>query len=172
MEDIKAHGGVPVMTRTGHSLIKRKMIELDAPLAGEMSGHLFFADNWFGFDDAIYAAGRLAQLLASGPQTLAERVDDLPRYHATPEIRIECADDRKFAVVEAVLEKYRATHEVVDVDGARVIFEDGWGLIRASNTQPVLVMRAEGKTPGIRDRIHRELTRTLVELGIEAAGES
>lgn len=172
VEDIRAHGGVPVMTRTGHSLIKARMRELAAPLAGEMSGHLFFADSWYGFDDAIYASGRLVQLLAEGSEPLGRRVADLPRYYATPEIRVACADDRKFEVVAAVLARYRASHEVVDVDGARVVFERGWGLVRASNTQPVLVLRAEGKTPEDRDAIHRELTGVLAGLGVGEAGHA
>ncbi len=166
VEDIEAHGGKPVMTRTGHSLIKKRMAELGAPLAGEMSGHIFFADEWYGFDDAIYAAGRLVRLLAATDRPLSELVNDLPQYHATPEIRVKCADDRKFDVVASVLDRYRKTHEVIDVDGARVVFQDGWGLIRASNTQPVLVMRAEGKTPEARDRIHRELQEVLADLGV------
>ena len=110
---MSVHGGVPVMTKTGHSLIKKQMAELGAPLAGEMSGHIFFADGWYGFDDAIYAAGRLVQLLAAADRPLSELVNDLPQYHATPEIRMECADDRKFAVVASVLEVTdRTTKEV------------------------------------------------------------
>jgi len=170
VEDIRARGGVPVMTRTGHSLIKKRMRELQAPLAGEMSGHLFFADDWYGFDDAIYASGRLVQLLAEGKEPLSARVADLPRYYATPEIRVECPDDRKFDVVSAVLDRYRATHDVVAVDGARVVFDAGWGLVRASNTQPVLVVRAEGRTPEARDAIHAELTATLESLGVRGGG--
>jgi phosphomannomutase/phosphoglucomutase len=169
VDDIRAHGGEPVMTPTGHSVIKSRMAETGAPLAGEMSGHLFFADRWFGFDDAIYASGRLVELLASGPETLAERVADLPVYYPTPEIRIDCADDAKFEVVRGIQTRFQATHPVVTVDGARITFEGGWGLVRASNTQPVLVLRAEGRTPEIRDRIHQELRQALVALG--AGGE-
>lgn len=170
VEDIRAHGGIPVMTRTGHSLIKERMRELGAPLAGEMSGHLFFADSWYGFDDAIYASGRLVQLLAGGPEPLSTRVADLPRYYATPEIRLDCPDERKFEVVDAVRQRYRRTHEVVDVDGARIVFDRGWGLVRASNTQPVLVVRAEGKTPEDRDAIRGELAEVLAGLGVGGAG--
>jgi phosphomannomutase/phosphoglucomutase len=171
IEDITAHGGEPVMTKTGHSLIKKRMAELGAPLAGEMSGHMFFADQWFGFDDAIYASGRLVRLLAGSSLSLSELVDTLPRYHATPEIRIECRDEIKFDIVKSVLDHYRDTHEVVDIDGARVVFPKGWGLIRASNTQPVLVLRAEGRTEAQRDSILAELQAVLGELGVESAGE-
>lgn len=166
-EDIRAHGGEPVMTKTGHSLIKTAMKERGAPLAGEMSGHLFFADSWYGFDDAIYAAGRLARLTASGDMPLSARAADLPRYHASPELRFDCPDERKFAVVDAVVERYRGTHPVGTVDGARVEFPDGWGLVRASNTQPALVVRAEGTSPEARDEILDELRRQLDAHGVE-----
>jgi phosphomannomutase/phosphoglucomutase len=166
VEDIRAHGGDPVMTRTGHSLIKKKMKELGAPLAGEMSGHLFFADDWYGFDDGIYASARLARLVAAAGEPLSALLARIPRYAASPEIRIPCADDRKFDVVAAVLDRYRATHAVVDVDGARVTFPQGWGLVRASNTQPVLVVRAEGRTPRERDAILEELRGALAERGV------
>jgi phosphomannomutase/phosphoglucomutase len=170
VEDIEAHGGKPVMTRTGHSIIKTAMKKSGSPLAGEMSGHMFFADDWYGFDDALYASGRLVQLVAGADRPLSELVADLPRYYATPEIRVTCADERKFDVVEAVRARYRRTHPVVEVDGARVEFPDGWGLVRASNTQPVLVLRAEGTSPEARDAIERELRDGLRELGVEAAG--
>lgn len=166
IEDIEAHGGRPVMTRTGHSIIKQQMKETGSPLAGEMSGHLFFADRWFGFDDAIYASARLAELVAAASGSLAELVDGLPRYHASPEIRVDCADDAKFEVVEKIKARYRPSHAVVEVDGARISFKDGWGLVRASNTQPVLVVRAEGRTPEDRDRILAELGEALAALGV------
>ncbi len=170
VEDIEAHGGKPVMTRTGHSLIKKAMAETGSPLAGEMSGHMFFADEWYGFDDAIYASGRLVRLLAASDRPLSALLAEIPRYHATPEIRIDCADERKFEVVERVRDLYRPTHEVVEVDGARVTFDGGWGLVRASNTQPVLVLRAEGTSPAARDAIERELRKALVDAGVEGAG--
>ncbi len=170
VEDIEAHGGKPVMTRTGHSIIKTAMKETGSPLAGEMSGHMFFADDWYGFDDALYASGRLVQLLAAADRPLSSLVAELPRYYATPEIRVACADDRKFEVVEAVRDHYRGTHSVVEVDGARVEFEEGWGLVRASNTQPVLVLRAEGTSIEARDAIEKELRERLGALGVEAAG--
>jgi phosphomannomutase/phosphoglucomutase len=169
VEDIEAHGGKPVMTRTGHSLIKQAMRETGSPLAGEMSGHMFFADEWYGFDDAIYASGRLVRLVAASDRPLSELLAAIPQYHATPEIRIDCPDDRKFDVVEAVRARYRTTHDVVEVDGARVSFDGGWGLVRASNTQPVLVLRAEGTTPESRDAIEGELRRALAALGVEGA---
>jgi phosphomannomutase/phosphoglucomutase len=133
VEDIEAHGGKPVMTRTGHSIIKTAMKKSGSPLAGEMSGHMFFADDWYGFDDALYASGRLVQLVAGADRPLSELVADLPRYYATPEIRVTCADERKFDVVEAVRARYRRTHPVVEVDGARVEFPDGCGMGSASS---------------------------------------
>jgi phosphomannomutase/phosphoglucomutase len=148
VEDIEAHGGTPVMWRTGHSLIKSRMKETDAPIAGEMSGHMFFSEGWFGFDDAVYAGARLLGILDRWGRGLAEVVDEVPYYHSTPEIRVACPDDRKFEVVEEVTAHFMALEdvEVVDIDGARVLFEEGWGLLRASNTQPVLVLRFEGRT--------------------------
>jgi phosphomannomutase/phosphoglucomutase len=142
-EDITRHGGRPIMWKTGHSLIKKKMRDEGALLGGEMSGHQFFADRYFGFDDALYAACRLLEIVASSGEPLSAMLSDLPKYESTPEIRVPCEDERKFDVVRAVAERFKPTNEVIDVDGARVIFEKGWGLLRASNTQPVLVMRFE-----------------------------
>ena len=148
VELVREKGGAPIMWKAGHSLIKAKMRETKAPLGGEMSGHMFFADEFPGYDDALYAAGRLVKLLADANRPLSTLVDALPqsRYVSTPELRLDCPDDRKFAIVDAVREHFRARHEVVDVDGARVQFGDGWGLIRASNTQPVLVVRFEARS--------------------------
>jgi len=148
IEWIEQKGGKPVMGAAGHSLIKAKMRETKAPLGGEVSGHMFFADEFPGYDDALYGAGRLLRILASSNRPLSALVDALPqsKYVATPEIRLDCPDDRKFAIVDAVREHFRAGHQVIDTDGARVQFGDGWGLIRASNTQPVLVVRFEAKT--------------------------
>ena len=165
-EDIEAHGGKPVMVPTGHSLIKAALQETGAPLAGEMSGHLFFADRWYGFDDALYAAGRLAELVAAGDRPLSALAADLPKYYATPEIRVDCPDERKFALVDRVLKHYRGRRPLVEVDGARVEFDGGWGLVRASNTQPVLVVRAEGTTPDARDAILREISDLLETEGV------
>ena len=144
---VEKHGGKPILWKTGHSLIKAKMKEEKALLAGEMSGHMFFADDWYGFDDALYASGRIVQLVADSGRSLADLVDELPHYESTPEMRFECDDKDKFDVVARVVEHFRKSHQVIDVDGARVLFGDGWGLVRASNTQPVLVVRFEARTP-------------------------
>jgi phosphomannomutase/phosphoglucomutase len=146
IEDIAAHGGRPLMWKTGHSLIKKKMRETGALLAGEMSGHIFFADRYFGYDDALYAACRLLEIVSRGSLPLSALLADLARRETTPEIRIDCADERKFDVVREVRDHFRKNHEVIDVDGARVKFDGGWGLIRASNTQPALVLRFEAST--------------------------
>ncbi|MBN2417221.1 phosphomannomutase/phosphoglucomutase [bacterium] len=145
-EVIEAAGGEPVIYKTGHSLIKKKLKEEGAPLAGEMSGHIFFKDGFFGFDDGIYVSFRLLQFLSGQEKKLSELVDGLPRFHSSPEIRITCPDDEKFEVVARLTEAFRREYEVIDIDGARVLFGDGWGLVRASNTQPILVLRFEAKT--------------------------
>lgn len=147
VDEIRRLGGRPEWTRTGHSLIKARMRELGAVFTGEMSGHLFFADEYYGYDDALYAAGRLLRLLTRSGRKLSDLVAEIPRYHATPEIRVPCPDSRKFQVVEEVTRELRGRFEVIDVDGVRVQLPDGWALVRASNTQPVLVVRAEGRTP-------------------------
>jgi len=164
VEWVEAKGGKPIMWKAGHSLIKAKMRELQAPLGGEMSGHMFFADEFYGYDDALYAAGRLLRILSrTGGKKLSSLVDALPqsRYFATPEIRLGCTDAAKFAIVDAVREHYRAQHEVLDVDGARVQFGDGWGLIRASNTQPVLVVRFEARSRERLQAISRDVYEVL-----------
>jgi len=145
-KDIKKHGGVPVMAAAGHSLIKNKMRESGALLAGEMSGHICFADNYYGFDDAIFAACRVLQIVAQSNKKVSEMLADLPETAYTPEIRIDCPDDQKFKIVRELTEIFREKYEVIDIDGARVNFDDGWALIRASNTQPVLVLRLEAVT--------------------------
>ena len=145
-QDIEKHGGVPVMAPAGHSLIKNKMKETSALLGGEMSGHVCFADNYFGFDDAIFAAGRILQIVAQSNQKVSEMLADLPETASTPEIRIDCPDDRKFEIVRELTEFFRSQYEVIDIDGVRINFDDGWALIRASNTQPVLVLRFEAET--------------------------
>jgi phosphomannomutase/phosphoglucomutase len=123
------------------------MKEIHAPLAGEMSGHIFFADEWYGFDDALYSTCRFARLLAAQDKTLGELVDELPVYYATPETRVPCPEEKKFALVEELSAYFKSQYKVIDIDGVRVQFEGGWGLIRASNTQPVLVLRFEAQTP-------------------------
>ncbi|MBI1748361.1 MAG: phosphomannomutase/phosphoglucomutase [Acidobacteria bacterium] len=146
-DDIAKHGGRPIMWKTGHSLIKAKMKEEYSPLAGEMSGHMFFADRYFGYDDAIYASCRLLEILDNSPQKLSDLLNDVPKTVVTPEIRVDCPEEKKFKLV-ARLQDYFKTNKfnVVDIDGVRVLFDDGWGLVRASNTGPVLVLRFEGPT--------------------------
>lgn len=145
-EEIRKAGGEPLMWMTGHSLIKKKMKEENAPIAGEMSGHIFFKDGYFGFDDGIYVSLRLAQMLSNLDKTLGELVDALPQFVSTPELRIACPDEDKFEVIRKLIDNFKKEYEVIDVDGARVLFGDGWGLVRASNTQPMLVLRFEAKT--------------------------
>ena len=164
-DDIAAHGGRPIMWKAGHSLIKGKMKEEGAVLAGEMSGHLFFADRYFGYDDAIYAAARLLEILSVTGQKLSDLLADVPRTVTTPEIRIDCPDQIKFDVVRDVTEIFRKDYRIIDTDGVRILFPDGWGLIRASNTQPVLVLRFESSTAvnlaAIRAIVERELDRVI-----------
>jgi len=150
-DELTAAGGAVEMWKVGHSLIKARMKETGAALAGEMSGHLFFAHRWLGFDDGIYAGARLLELLSRGTQTLSELARELPVMINTPELRIDCADDRKVGLVAAVTSRLRldpAVTKVIDVDGVRASFADGWGLLRASNTQPALVMRCEASSAG------------------------
>ena len=169
IEDIAEHGGRPMMWKTGHSLIKSRMHETGAPLAGEMSGHMFFNEGFFGFDDALFAAGRLLRYLAAGGRSLGELVDSIPRYHATPETRLACPDDRKFAVVEALKREFASRYRVIDIDGVRVEFGDGWGLVRASNTQPALVVRFEARTAARLAEIRALLMEPLARLGVGEA---
>jgi phosphomannomutase/phosphoglucomutase len=161
--DIEKHGGKAIMWRTGHSLIKEKMRKERAALGGEMSGHIFFADRYFGYDDAIYASCRLIELLSKTDQKLSQLLNDVPKTFITPEIRVDCPDDFKFKVVEAVREALRKDYPVIDVDGARVKFEDGWGLVRASNTQPVLVLRFEALTQDGLDEIRGVVEKKVQE---------
>jgi phosphomannomutase/phosphoglucomutase len=156
-DDIRKHGGNPIMWRTGHSLIKAKMKEAKAELAGEMSGHMFFADRYYGFDDALYASLRLIEIVANSGKPLSAQLADLPKTVTTPEIRVDLPDEVKFEVVKRVMDKFRPTHEVIDVDGVRVLFPQGWGLVRASNTQPALVMRFEAATPDLLEKYRREV---------------
>jgi phosphomannomutase/phosphoglucomutase len=160
---IRMKGGEPVMWKAGHSLIKAKMRETKAPLGGEMSGHMFFADEFYGYDDALYAAGRLLRIVASGKRPLSALVDELPQsqYVSTPELRLDCTDERKFAIVDAVREHFAARYDVISIDGVRVQFGDGWALVRASNTQPVLVARFEAKSKERLQAIAREVYDVL-----------
>jgi len=162
-DDIAARGGRGILWKTGHSLIKTKMKEEGALLAGEMSGHLFFADRYYGFDDAIYATLRILELLSHSRIPLHEMLGDVPKTFATPEIRLECDDARKFDLVQQVVEHYRPTHALMDIDGARIQFNGGWALVRASNTQPVLVLRfeadSEERLASIRSEVESVLGR-------------
>ena len=156
-EEFERAGGVAVMWKTGHSLIKEKMRETGAPVAGELSGHICFADGYYGFDDALYAACRLAELIAVSDRPLSEIAGALPAYVSTPELRIEVPEEDKFGLVERARAHFSARYDVVAVDGVRVLFGDGWGLIRASNTQPVVSARYEART---RERL-LEIQRTM-----------
>jgi len=168
-DEIARAGGKPIMWKVGHSLIKAKMRETGALLAGEMSGHLFFAHRYLGFDDAIYAGARLLELLSRSEMTMAEHVDTLPRVVNTPELRLEVADDMKFELVRRAATTLRSRFPVVDVDGVRVQFPGGWGLVRASNTQPALVLRFEAESPErlaeIRKLVEDELALVRAALG-------
>ncbi|MDP1808592.1 MAG: phosphomannomutase/phosphoglucomutase [Actinomycetota bacterium] len=150
---VAAAGGVPIMSRTGHSYIKERLRQEGALVGGEVSGHLFFADRYFGFDDAIYAALRLVELLSKTENKLSRLLDQLPKYIATPEYRVECDDGRKFAIVQELADYFARDHEVITIDGARVKLDGGWGLVRASNTQPALGLRFEAATQDKLDNI-------------------
>ena len=145
-DDIAAHGGQPLMWKAGHSLIKAKMKETGAALAGEMSGHIFFANRFYGFDDACYAGARILEILSNTDKNLSELLSDLPVTFSTPELRVECDDEAKFAIVEKIAAEFSKTREVITIDGARILFPNGWGLVRASNTQAILVLRFEADT--------------------------
>jgi len=162
-EVIEADGGVPVMWKTGHSLIKERMRSSGSPIAGEMSGHICFADRFFGTDDAIYAAARLAGLVVRAGRSLSELAAEIPSYPSTPELRLECSEERKFAVVAEAVKYYKARYDVIDIDGARILFDGGWALIRASNTQPVIVARIEADTPERMQEIAGEVRDYLAE---------
>lgn len=150
------------MWRTGHSLIKAKMKEEGAVLAGEMSGHMFFKDRYFGYDDGIYASCRLLEILAATDKTIPELLEGVPPTYTTPEIRVPCADEKKFTVVEKATKWFKEKgYQVIDVDGARIVFADGWGLVRASNTQPVLVLRYEAESPARLEEIRQLIERTI-----------
>ena len=160
-DDVRARGGNPIMWKAGHSLIKGKMKETGAALAGEMSGHLFFADEYFGYDDAIYSAVRFLRIVAQSKMPVSEFLKDVPKTYTTPELRVDCADEKKFSVVEAVRKHYAGKYPTIDVDGVRVNFGDGWGLVRASNTQPVLVLRFEADTEPRLQQIRSEVEHVV-----------
>ena len=164
-DDITAHGGRAIMWKTGHSLIKSKLKEEHAALAGEMSGHMFFADRYYGFDDAIYASFRLLEIVSRERRGLAQILADLPKSSFTPEIRLDCPDERKFDVVRKAADYFRGRYEVIEIDGVRVKFPGGWGLVRASNTQPALVMRFEAGDEKTLGEIRALFEGKLKELG-------
>lgn len=168
-DDIAKHNGIPVMYKTGHSLLKKKMKEDNIKLGGEMSGHIFFHDRYFGFDDAMYAAGRFAEILAKSEKKASELLADQPKMYNTPELRVDCTEDNKFEIVERVKNHFQEKgYDVNDIDGMRITFPDGWGLVRASNTQPVLVTRFEATTEErlkeIKELIEGEITKVKKEI--------
>jgi phosphomannomutase/phosphoglucomutase len=164
-DDIARRGGRPIMWKTGHSLLKEKLRAENAALAGEMSGHMFFADRYYGFDDAVYASFRLLEILDRAGLSLSQLLADLPPSATTPEIRVDCPDDRKFEIARRLAEHFRARYPVSEIDGVRVKFEDGWGLARASNTQPALVLRFEGRDQAALTRIRALFEEQLSRQG-------
>ena len=159
-------GGVPVMWKTGHSLIKEKMKSAHAPLAGEMSGHMFFTEGFYGHDDALYGAARILRIISQADASVHDLLSDIPTYYSTPEIRVDCPDDKKFDVVAAATKHFKALYNVIDVDGVRIEYGDGWGLIRASNTQPILVVRFEATSQFRLDAICTEVEGWLQTQGV------
>ena len=167
LEDmINRHNGKPFMWKTGHSLIKQKMVELECKFGGEMSGHIFFADDYYGYDDALYVAARLVQLLSRTERTLSELKAEIPVYYSTPEMRMEAENDQmKFMISNKAVEYFSQNYDCITVDGVRIKFGDGWGLVRASNTQPVIVCRFEANSPERRDEIMDIVLKKLGEFG-------
>lgn len=159
--DIEKHGGTAVMWKAGHSLIKAKMKETNAALAGEMSGHIFFADRFYGFDDATYAGARVLEILSKTDVPLSALLADIPPTFSTPELRVSCTDESKFEIVAAIAKHFAATNEVITIDGARILFPHGWGLVRASNTQAILVLRFEADS-----QEHLNEIRSVVEMEV------
>jgi len=166
-DDIEKHGGKPIMWKAGHSLIKQKMKETGAVMGGEMSGHIFFADKFFGYDDAIYASLRFLEIMERDERPVSEFLSDLPKMYSTPEIRMDCPDSMKFDIVGKLTDYYKTKFKVIDTDGVRVVFEDGWGLVRSSNTQPILVLRFEATSEEslarIQDMVMKDLSRVMEE---------
>ena len=162
-DELNKLGARAIMYKTGHSLIKAKMQEEHAELAGEMSGHMFFADRYYGYDDALYAACRLIEIVANSGKPLSAQLAGVPKTVSTPEIRIDCPDEVKFGVVERVAAHFKKIRKTVDVDGVRILFPEGWGLLRASNTQPVLVMRFEATSENLLNQYRHEVERILEE---------
>jgi phosphomannomutase / phosphoglucomutase len=172
-QEISKAGGVPVMWKVGHSLLKQKMADDKAPLAGEVSGHIFFADKYFGFDDAIYAGCRLLEIMDRTGKSPSQLLEGVPKYYNTPEIRCECKDDaEKFRIAKLAVEHYSKTAKVIAIDGVRILLDGGWGLVRASNTQPSLVTRFEGVTQERCDQIKHEVLEQLKKFGDIRIGAS
>jgi phosphomannomutase/phosphoglucomutase len=165
-DDVPKHGGKIIMWKTGHSLIKAKMKEENALLAGEMSGHMFFADRYYGFDDAIYSSARLAEILSVTGMHVGDLLADVPKMYSTPEIRVEAPEAEKFEIVERLKREFASRYEVIDIDGARINFPRGWGLVRASNTQAVLVLRFEAEDEESLAAIRSEVESELKKLGV------
>lgn len=163
VEYIESLGGRPLMWKTGHSLIKAKMREVQALLAGEMSGHMFFGDDYYGYDDAIFASIKLLEILSKEEKPLSKLISEIPSYYSTPEIRVDSRDEIKFELVNKIKEYFNAIYPIIDIDGVRVKFPDGWGLVRASNTQPVLVLRFEAQTEVALEKIKKEIMNKLSE---------
>ena len=164
-DEVERMGGKAIMCKAGHSIVKAKMKETKAVLAGEMSGHIFFKDKYYGFDDACYAGARLLEILSRTDKSLAELRSDLPKMHSTPEIRVPCNEENKFEIVKKIADEFSSNNEVITIDGARIIFESGWGLVRASNTQAILVLRCEANNKkdliAIKSRIESTLNKFL-----------
>lgn len=161
-QEIAKHGGIPIMWKTGHSLIKKKIFEENAAMAGEMSGHIFFNDRWFGFDDAVYAGARLLEILSNTKQSLTDIISTIPKAYNTPEIRVDTTEEAKFKIVDYIVQYFKKTNDVIDIDGARVKFPFGWALVRASNTQPSLVVRFEADS-----ELHLNEIRNIVQPVLE-----
>lgn len=163
---VSRYGGKPIMWRTGHSVLKQKMKELNGPFGGEMSGHIFFADDYYGYDDAIYVSARLVQMLSRSNKKMSEYLDELPKFVSTPEIRLSAESDQvKFEIAKKAFDYFSKNFDCITVDGVRINFEDGWGLVRASNTQPVIVTRFEANTQEALDRIQKIVMDKLSEFG-------
>jgi phosphomannomutase/phosphoglucomutase len=163
-DDIESRGGKAIMWKAGHSLIKAKMKETNAALAGEMSGHIFFADRFYGFDDATYAGARVLEILSNTDKKFSELLIDLPRTFSTPELRVPCSDETKFDVVRQIADEFSKTNKVITIDGARIIFDHGWGLVRPSNTQAILVLHFEADSQQRLDEIRKTVEDRVNEL--------
>jgi phosphomannomutase/phosphoglucomutase len=161
VDDIRAHGGKPVMWKTGHSHLKRKMREDGILLGGEVSGHMFFGENWYGVDDGILASCKLLELVAREEKPVSAHFATLPHQVATPELKAPCPDDKKFALVEELAREFRARYQTVEIDGVRILFPEGWGLVRASNTNPYLTLRFEARSQPALDAMMAEVYAAL-----------